>query len=334
MSTKDFSNISVLLEAFFTDYLVTQRRVSEHTIASYRDTFRLLLNFAKKELGKSIDTLMISDFNALFVRKFLNHLEEKRAVSPRTRNQRLAAIHSCFRYAALLIPENCNLIGQVLAIPSKRHERQLVKFLDKNEIDALLAAPNTASWDGMRDYTLMLFAIQTGLRVSEITNIRRQDIHLGTGAHVRCFGKGRKERCTPLTKQMVTALKLWLRLIPEQEQALLFLNAQGNHLSTDGVQYILNKYRSQAAMRCPSLLKKKVSPHVLRHTAAMQLLLAGVDRTVIALWLGHESVETTLVYLEADLKMKEDAINKTSLPNSKHSRFKPKDTLLSFLNSL
>jgi site-specific recombinase XerD len=334
MSTRNFSRVAVLLETFFTDHLMKQRQVSQHTIASYRDTFRLLLEFAQSELGKPPASLTIDDLGVSLVKKFLAHLEAGRGVSPRTRNQRLAALRSCFRFAALYLPEKSQLIEQVLALPSKRYERRLVAFLTNAEVEALLAAPELSSWSGRRDYTLMLLAIQTGLRVSELRSLRRAALHLGTGAHLRCTGKGRKERCTPLTKETVAALSSWLKCIPECESAPIFSSARGGPLTSDGVQYILAKHASVAARRCPSLARKRVSPHVLRHTAAMRLLTAGVDCTVIALWLGHESVETTMIYLEADLKMKEQAIKKTSLPDSKPYRYQVPDKLLSFLTSL
>ena len=334
MTTKAFSKIAVLLETFFTDHLTTQRQVSQHTIASYRDTFRLLLEFAQRELHKPPAVLTIDDLSVSFVKKFLFHLESTRAVSARTRNQRLAAIRSCFRFAALYLPEKSHLIQQVLALPSKRYKRTLISFLTEEEVTALLAAPDTSLWSGKRDYTLMLLAIQTGLRVSEITGIRRADLHLGSGAHVRCFGKGRKERCTPLTKQTAAALISWLRHIPDRESEPVFGSMRGKPLTADGVQYILSKHVAQARKQCSSLTRKRISPHVLRHTAAMRLLLAGVDRTVIALWLGHESVDTTLMYLEATLEMKEKAVNKTSLPDSKQRRFRAQDKLLAFLEGL
>lgn len=334
MSTKVFSQVAALLEVFFTDHLIRQRQASQHTIASYRDTFRLLLGFARTELHKAPASLSIDDLNVSFIKTFLNHLESTRAVSARTRNQRLAAIRSYFRFAALHLPEKSHLIQQVLALPSKRHERKLVSYLTKEEVTALLAAPDTNLWAGKRDYTLILLAVQTGLRVSELTNIRRADLHLGAGPHVRCLGKGRKERCTPLTKQTVAALASWLRQIPAGDDQYVFIGIRGKPLSSDGVQYLLHKHLAGARKRCPSLGRKRISPHVLRHTAAMRLLMAGVDRTVIALWLGHESVDTTLVYLEADLKMKERAAKKTSLPNSAPRRFKPRDKLLAFLEGL
>ncbi len=334
MSSKAFSKIAVLLEVFFTDHLMTQRQTSKHTIASYRDTFRLLLMFAHKELRKPPALLTIDDLNVSFIKKFLSHLESNRAVSARTRNQRLAAIRSCFRFAALYLPEKSHLIQQVLALPSKRYKRTLVSFLTKEEVHALLAAPDTKSWSGKRDYTLILLAIQTGLRVSELTGIRRADLHLGSGPYVRCSGKGRKERCTPLTKQSVAALTTWLRHIPASEDEHVFVGIRGTPLTADGVQYILSKHVAQARKQCSSLGHKRISPHVLRHTAAMRLLLAGIDRTVIALWLGHESVDTTLMYLEANLKMKEKAVKKTSLPDSNTRRFKARDKLLAFLEGL
>ena len=332
--SRDFSKLHILLEAFFTDHLMKQRRVSTHTLLSYRDTFRLLLGFAERELKRQPATLTIDDLNVGFIKKFLIYLESERKISARTRNQRLAAIRSCVRYAALYLPEKSHLLQQILALPSKRYERRMVQFLDGDEISAILASPDTKSWSGRRDIALIRLAVQTGLRVSELTQVRRRDLHLRASPHVRCMGKGRKERCTPLTKETARALRQWLGCAFDGDENLVFTNARGKPLSTDGVQYILDKHVRSAVSRCPSLAGKRVTPHVLRHTAAMQLFHAGVDRTVIALWLGHESVETTLAYLEADLKMKEKAARKTSVPETSYRRFKAKDALLAFLSSL
>lgn len=334
MSAKDFTSMSVLLETFFTEHLLQQRQLSTHTIASYRDTFRLLLQFAAQQLHKPPSRLSIGDLDASAIRRFLSELETQRRISSRTRNQRLAAIRSCFRFAALHLPEKSHLIQQVLAIPSKRCDRKVVHYLTADEIRALLGTPDKSTWSGLRDYTLLLLGIQTGLRVSELRALRLTDVRIGATSHLRCIGKGRKERCTPLTRQTAAALKTWLKLVPPDENAVVFPNAHGEPLSTDGIAYILRTHAKRAACKCASLAAKSVTPHVLRHTAAMRLLQAGVDRTVIALWLGHESVETTTMYLEADLRMKQKAINKTKFGGRSNSRYRPTDKLLAFLNTL
>jgi site-specific recombinase XerD len=286
------------------------------------------------QLKKAPSMLRLDDLNALFIRNFLHYVEHDRKVSARSRNQRLAAIRSCFQYAAFLYPEKSHLIQQVLAIPNKRHERALIHFLTLDEINALLQTPDQRTWTGRRDHALLLLAIHTGLRVSELTHLRLDDVTLGVGTHLRCFGKGRKERATPLTQQTCAVLKAWIPERKAHTENLLFTNARGGRLSTDGVQYILNKHVKNATHRCPSLEKKHVTPHVLRHTAAMQLLHAGVERTVIALWLGHESIETTNVYIEADMKMKEEALKKTTPLETHPLRFQPEDPLLAFLKAL
>lgn len=331
---KIHSNFSALLEAFFTDRLMRQRQVSPHTIAAYRDTFRLILSYAQERLKKPPSELTLENLDAPFIGEFLNHLEKKRNNRARSRNLRLTAIHSFFRYVAFEQPEQSALIQRVLAIPCKRFERPVVNFLTRSEVDALLAAPNRGTWGGRRDHALMVFAVQTGLRVSELTGLRCQDITLGTGPFVRCEGKGRKARCTPLTKQTAAILRAWLRERDGQPSDPLFPNARGGWLSPDGVQYILDKHVAVAEQECPSLRKKRVTPHVLRHTTAMDLLQAGVDRSVIALWLGHESVETTQMYFDANIEMKEEILKKTASLNASASRYRPSDPVLAFLNSL
>lgn len=328
------SAIAPTLEAFFTDRLAQQRQVSAHTIAAYRDSFRLLLNFVHQRSAKAPSELGFEDLGASVIGAFLAHLEHDRGNSVRTRNARLAAIHSFFHFAAFRHPEHAALIQRVLAIPSKRFERALVSFLHKPEIDAILAAPDTATWLGRRDHTLLLLAIQTGLRLSELTALRIQDLHLGSGPHLRCFGKGRKERSTPLTRQSVLALRTWLRQRHGQPDELLFPSRLGGRLSPDAVQRLIRNYARIAARRQPSLAHKNVTPHVLRHTSAMLLLQAGVDTSVIALWLGHESPHTTQIYLHADLALKERAIARTAPPHTKPGRYRPPDTLLAFLASL
>src|SRR3954451_18526377 len=333
-STMSSANLAALLQTFFTDRLIAQRRVSPHTVASYRDTFRLLLQFTQKELGKSPSQLGIVDLSSALIGTFLDDLEKNRANISRSRNLRLTATRSFFRYTALECPEHSAGIQRVLAIPPKRQSSRLVDFLTRPEIEALMAVPDQTTWLGRRDRVLLLFAIQTGLRLSELIGLRQDDIFLERGAHVRCEGKGRKQRCTPLTRTTVQALRAWILEQRKDEAKILFPSARGGRLSHDSVQYLVAKYAKSAAKSCVTLRKKRVTPHVLRHTTAMELLQAGVDRAVIALWLGHESVETTQIYLDANLALKENALKKTSPVNASVGRFKPGDQLLSFLRNL
>ena len=331
MNTRSFPS---LLQAFFCERLLHQRRVSPHTIAAYRDTFRLLLLYAQEQLRKAPSDLRLENLDAELIGRFLQHLEQQRGNQPRSRNLRLAAIRSFFRYAAFEVPEQAALIQRVLAMPSKRYQRALVHFLTEEEVDALLAAPDRQRWAGRRDYALLLLALQTGMRVSELTGLCWADIHLGVTSHVCCRGKGRKARCTPLTRQTSAMLRAWKKEQTPLPSNPVFPNARGEALSTDGVQYLLSKHVRSAQRRCESLKEKRVSPHVLRHTTAMNLLHAGIDRALIALWLGHESVETTQMYIDADLKMKEQILEKTSVPASPNGRYRPSDQLLSFLDRL
>ena len=323
-----------LLEAFFLDRLIQQRRVSPYTVASYRDTFRLLLRFAERRLKKAPSALRLADLDAPLIGAFLHHVESERGNSARSRNVRLAAIRSFFRYAALQEPEHAGLIQRVLAMPNKRFERRPVDFLVRPEIDALLGAPDRSTSAGRRDHVLLLIAVETGLRCSELAGLRIESLVLGRGAYLRCHGKGRKERCTPLRKPTVAVLRSWLR---ERGGALsdpIFPNARGEQLSPDGIEYIVAKHVAVARQGCSSLERKRVTPHVLRHTAAMELLKSGVDRTVIALWLGHESVETTQMYLDADLALKERALARTAPRKAHARRYRPGDHLLDFLKRL
>jgi len=323
-----------LLESFFTDRLMRQRKSSPDTIASHRDTFKLLLKFAHKYLKKEPSKLMIEDLNTPFIGSFLDYLEKERGNATRTRNIRLSSIRSFFKYVAFEEPACSALSQRIRAIPNKRCKQKPVEFLTSTESDALLAAPDQSTWAGRRDKALLLLALQTGLRVSELVGLCCKDVELGTGAHVRCLGKGRKERCTPLRKEVVATLRAWLRERNCDSSEPLFPNARGTQLSRDGVEYLLAKHVKTAAKQCPTLKKKKISPHVLRHSTAMDLLHHGVDRTVIALWLGHEKVETTQVYLHADMKLKEQALSKASPKDVKLKRFRPDDELLEFLKSL
>jgi site-specific recombinase XerD len=327
-------SLAALLERFFTQRLMQQRQASPHTISSYRDTFRQFLKFTEQRLHKGPSQLNFQEIDAPLIMAFLEHLEKQRGVSIRSRNLRLTALHSFFRFAAFETPAHSAQIQRVLAIPSKRFTRTLVQFLTRAEVDALLAAPDQRTWSGRRDHAFLLLAVQTGLRLSEMTGLQRQDLILGTGAHVRVIGKGRKERCTPIARSTLAVLKAWLREPQRGDGNVLFPSARGQRLTVHGVQYLLNKHRVAASRVCPSLSDKRVTVHRLRHTMAMDLLQGGVDRSVIALWLGHERVETTQIYLEATLAMKEKALAKTSPPHGRRGRYKPGDRLLTFLNSL
>ena len=328
------ASFAPLLERFFTQRLMQQRQASPHTISSYRDTFRMLLKFAQEQLHTPPARLGLQAIDAPLIVEFLDHLEKHRSLSVRSRNLRLTAIHSFFRYAAFEAPAHAAQIQRVLAIPSKRFTRTQVHFLTRAEVKALLAAPDQRTWFGRRDHAFLLVATQTGLRQSEMTSLTRDDVALGPGAHVRVIGKGRKERCVPLAKTTVAVLKTWLREPPRGNGQVLFSNLRGTPLSPDAVHYLLLRHVKTAAMGCPSLQGKRVTVHVLRHTMALDLLQGGVDRSVIALWLGHESVETTQIYLEATLAMKEKALEKTEPLKSKFSRYRPGDQLLNFLNNL
>lgn len=327
-------SFGALLERFFTQRLMQQRQASAHTIASYRDSFRLLLQFAHKRLRKAPSALALDDIDAPLVMAFLDELERVRGITARTRNLRLTAVHSFFRFAAFEVPSHAAQIQRVLAIPAKRFTRTLVPFLSRPEVDALLAAPDQRSWLGRRDHALLLLAVQTGLRLSELTSLRHEDLHVGASAHVRVIGKGRKERCTPLSKSTRAVLAAWMREPPRAENQPLFPNARGGKLSAHGVHYLLNKHAKAATVKCPSLKNKRVSPHVLRHTTAMDLLQEGVERSTIALWLGHESVETTQIYLDANLAIKQAALDRTIPPDGRPGRYRPDDRLLAFLKGL
>lgn len=326
--------IATTLQAFFTDRMARQRQASPHTVASYRDSLRLLLVFASKRQGKEPSKLDIDDIDAALVGAFLDHIEQQRENSVRTRNVRLSAIRSLFRYAAFRHPEHAAVIERVLAIPSKRFDRRLVTFLTEPELDALLAAPARSTWTGRRDHAMLGLAAQTGLRVSELIGLRCADVHLGSGAHVSCEGKGRKQRITPLTSGTAAVLRVWLAERAGLPAQPLFVTRSGNALSRDALEHRLAKHVQIAGGICPSLTQKSVTMHVLRHSAAMRLLRAGIDTSVIALWLGHEQIETTQVYLHADLEIKERALAKTVQAETKPGRFRPADKLLAFLEAL
>ena len=328
------ATFSELLQSYFADRLIGQRNASPNTVASHRDTFRLLLEFAHDRLHKLPTALKIEDFNPAFIGRFLEHLEKDRGNCPRSRNTRLAAIHSFFAYVSLEEPSLGASAQRILAIPGKRFKTKTVDFLTQTEMEALLAAPDQTTWIGRRDRTLLLVAVQTGLRVSELVSLCCRDVVLGTGAHVRCCGKGRKSRCTPLRRQTIPAVRNWLRERQGEPADPLFPGTRGQSLSRDGVEYLLAKHVVTARAHCPSLQGKRVSPHVLRHSMAMNMLQHGVDRSVIALWLGHESMSTTQVYLHANMELKEAALAKTAPLAGKSGRYRPTDKLLAFLKGL
>jgi integrase/recombinase XerD len=329
------SDLSTLIERWFTDRLMRHRGASANTIASYRDTFRLLFAFAHDRLRRPPSKLSLTDLDAPFICTFLDDLEARRSATARTRNLRLTAIRSFFRYASFEAPAHSAHIQRVLAIPTKRCDKRQLHFLTRDEIDAILSCPDQSTWLGRRDYALLLLAVQTGLRLSELVGLDRHAVTLGCGAHVRCIGKGRKERCTPLTKTAQQVLRAWLKEPPRRSATALFPNMHGGQLSTDAVESLLNKYVAQASAGCTSLRSKRISPHILRHTAAMELLQADVDCSVIALWLGHESIETTQTYLHAHLELKEAALAKLKpYERAGAKRFRPNDRLLEFLNAL
>lgn len=323
-----------LLESFFTQRLMAQRNASPHTIAAYRDTFSLLLKFAQKHLKREPSQLTLENLDATFIASFLDNLESARHCCPRSRNVRLAAIRSFFRYAAMEAPQHAGLIQRVLSIPRKRHVQPVIDFLTRQEITALLAAADRTTWLGRRDHAIILTAVQTGLRLSEITSLCRTDVVLKSGAHVRCTGKGRKERCTPLSKPAVAILGAWLKDAVTMQSPFLFPSLRGSRLSADAVQRLVARHVASAQKSCPSLAKKRVTPHVLRHSAAMELLQAGVDRALIAIWLGHESVETTQIYLDADLTLKEAMLAKARPIEGAPVRYRPSDQLVQFLKAL
>ena len=327
-------SFAICLQRFFTDHLATGLRASPHTIASYRDTFRLLLNYASDQLSHMPTDLTFEDLDANLVGRFLSFVETARGNGVRSRNTRLSAIRSFFKYVATHEPQLVHHCHRILSIPAKKYERTTLTYLNRPEMAALVAAPDSSTWCGRRDRTLLVLALQTGLRVSELINLSRGDIVFGTGAHVRCMGKGRKERATPLRKDSVDALRSWLTERPGNDGDPLFTSIRGGRLSRDAVERIVQKYTALATKVCPSLKDKRVTPHVLRHAAAMTLLQSGVDCSVIALWLGHESIETTQIYLHADLQLKEKAMNQTKPVDVPAGRYQPPDEVMTFLEAL
>jgi integrase/recombinase XerD len=322
------------VQAFFAQHLAQHKRVSPQTMASYRDTFRLFLTFVKETTGKEPSTLHVADLDAPIVLQFLDYLEHQRGNAIRSRNMRLAAIRSLARFLALRAPEHLAIVTRVLAIPSKRADKKLIGYLTRAEVEALLAAPDRACWSGRRDHALLLTLYNSGARVSEVTTLQRTQVCFGTPTFLQLTGKGRKERTVPLWPQTSRMLQAWFAELGEDGGRTAFPNTRGRPLSRDGVAHLLQRAVHKAAAVCPSLRTKQITPHVLRHTTALHLLQAGVDIAVIALWLGHESLETTHVYLEIDLAHKEQALHKLAPIEGPMARFTAPDPLLAFLTSL
>jgi len=326
--------ISYLLEAFFNKRMIAQMNASHHTIVSYSKTFQLLLKFASKRLKKKPSQLLLIDFNSKLISQFLDELEKKRKICAQTRNTRLAAIRSFFYYLSTALPEYGGLINEVLAIPNKRKTQKLINFLSEEEVKALLNAPDRKTWIGRRDHTFLVVAIQTGLRLSELINLKWNDVDLKKNHSIECIGKGRKKRITPLTEESINCLHNWSQELNPLPSDSVFPTIHGRNMSADTVQYLLNKYTKIAAKEFHTLKCKKVSPHVLRHTTAMRLLQSGVDLSVIALWLGHESIKTTYIYLNADIALKEKILKKLPSLKAQTSRFKSEDKTINFLKNL
>lgn len=328
------ASLPPLLQKFFAEELLGSGGAGGHTVAAYRDALRLLLRFACARLDRAPSALGVEDFDAELVAAFLQHLETDRGNAPRTRNARRAAIATFFRYVALHEPAHLHRCQRVLAIPVKRHDRSVVEFLTESEAAAVVAAPDVATRVGRRDRALLLVAVRTGLRNGELRGLRREDAVLGSGAHVRCLGKGRKARCTPLERDAAAVLSAWMKETPDEPRGPLFPSASGSALSADALQRLVGRHVAKAAAACPRLAGRRITPHTLRHTAAMALLRRGVDVAVIALWLGHESVETTYAYLHADMRLKEKALAHDTVDDAPPERFVPEDSLLAFLAAL
>ncbi len=326
--------IGPLLRAFFAEHLLQHKQVSPQTVSAYRDAFRLLLGFLQQDRKLAPDQVTLDDLDAPIILAFLDHLESERHNSARSRNARLAAVRSFCRFAAFRTPERVDVTTRILAIPRKRTDRRLVHFLTRDEMAALLATGDRSTWHGRRDHALFLTLYNTGARVSELTGLRRGQVRFGPSAVVQLLGKGRKERAMPLWARTARVLRQWFDELGDGQPDLAFPNAQRTRLTRHGVAYLLREAVARAQGACPSLTTKRVSPHVIRHTTAMHLLQAGVDLATIALWLGHERLETTHLYLEADLALKERALQRLAPLGPDARRFKADHSLLAFLDNL
>lgn len=331
MSTPTFA---ALLQSFFSDRLARQLRASPNTVAGYRDAFRIFLRYAADRLRTEPSELDLADLDPGLITNFLEFLESERGNKVKTRNLRLAAIRAFFRHVAMNEPAHALQCQRIRSIPQKRHQKKTIEFLNREEIEALVAAPDTSTWLGRRDRAMLIVFVQTGLRVSELTSLRRDSIVLGPSAHLRCEGKGRKHRCIPLRRDTLEAINSWIDEQQPHPTAPLFPSSRGGRLSTDAAERLVERHARSAVAGCSSIAEKRVTPHVLRHSAAMALRERGVDLSVIALWLGHESIETTQMYLHADIRMKERALARTDPLAAQSGRFKPSDDLMAFLESL
>ncbi len=323
-----------LVQEFFLDRMIRQRNSSPQTVAAYRDCFRLLFEFARDQRTKPTESFALSDLDAPFVLAFLDHLEKDRNNSIQSRNARLAAVRSFLRFAALKDPESLAMIQRVLAIPMKRCTKPLVGFLSREEVQAIINAPDPATWAGQRDQVLLSTLYNTGARVSEARGIKVADVTLEGSPCVRLHGKGRKDRTVPIWPATATQIRRWLAHIDPAPGRPLFPAASGVALTRSAVTDRVKRATKAAMGKCASLVNRRVSPHTFRHTTAMHLLQSGVDITLIALWLGHESPATTHIYVEADLKMKEEALKLVQPPGARQVRYKPPEGLLLFLQSL
>lgn len=323
-----------LLQDFFHRRMVAERGASAHTIASYRDTFELLLRYLERRTRRTPSALVLQDLDAPVILAFLDHLETDRHCSARTRNLRLTAIRSFMRYASVRDPASLSVAQRVLAISSKRFDRPVLGFLSREEVQALLDAPDRSTWSGKRDATLFAVLYNTGARVSEVIRLRVADVLLDRAHAVHLHGKGRKERVIPLWKSTAAQMQAWFEHIDRRPEAPVFPNRAGKPMSRSGIEQRLQAAIAKASIRCPSLRSRAISPHTVRHATAMHLLQSGVDITVIAMWLGHEDTATTHQYIEADLAMKEAALKRMDAPSSKPARFKAGDRLLAFLEAL
>lgn len=332
--TSSRSPLAPHVHAFFTDHLCHQKRVSPQTLASCRDSFRLLLTFVKETVGIEPSALCVADLGAPTILAFLDYLEHQRGNAIRSRNIRLSALRTFFRFVALRDPESVEIVTRVLAIPVKREDKKLVGYLTRPEIDALIEAPDRSHWIGRRDHALLMTMYNSGARVSEITTLKREQVSFGATTFIELHGKGRKERTVPLWPQTRRVLQVWFRELGEERSHMAFPNARGRPLARHSVNYLIHKAVQGAAPSCPSLLTRPITPHLIRHTTATHLLQSGIDIATIALWLGHESMETTHVYLEADLATKEQALQKLAPVETQEARFTADDPLLAFLTSL
>lgn len=331
----DTDEFSAILQRFFAEYLISQRNVSPHTVAAYRDTFCLLLRFLERDTKTPPAGLKLQDLSASRVIAFLDYLEQARGNCIRSRNSRLAAIRSFLQYAAASNPACLSSIRQVIAIPFKRFSRPVLGYLSREEVEAIIGAPDQSTWSGRRDRVLLSTLYNTGARVSEIVSLRQESLAFQQAtATLLIEGKGRKQRIVPLWKSTTRQLRAWMRTLPDAPKSPLFANTSGGALTRSGVEHRLRGAVALASKMCPSLRKKNISPHTFRHTTAMHLLQAGVDLTVIAVWLGHESPTTTHMYVEADLTLKEKAISRVKETTSPSIRYRPSDSLLRFLEGL